>query len=477
MNEFNENNNLQEEPVEPIESVEPQSEPVSEPQEPIESAPQVDNEPKQEPDTAPQCTYTYQAPNDGFQPVGKPPKRGNVGMKIFVGLLAGFIAVCIVLGIGVTLGKRNDCDMGATPPVNPEEEYTTAQEQEISTAPGKNAYSSVTEVAQKVSPSVVGITVFSDKSDASSQASGVIMNKQGYILTNDHIYTDIPSPKFVITLHDGKSYKANYHAGDTRSDLAVLVMEDIPANITPAILGNSDFVKAGDEVVAIGSPAGLTDTVTKGIISAPSRRISSAASDSSGSGGNYTMKVIQTDTAINPGNSGGALVNMNGEVIGINSSKIVLTGYEGIGFAIPSNNAKAVFSDLTKYGKVVNRGRVGLTYTEITSSVALINNMRKGLLIRSIDTKCSLYNTNISAGDIIIGVNGKELDSEDDLLDIIESNPAGTEIELTIYLNASGKQVTHKVVLLEDENQTSYSTYQPTTTYKDPFSFDFDFGY
>jgi S1-C subfamily serine protease len=438
------------------------------------------------PQTPPQPnTYTYRAPERnqqngyGFAPQHNPsPNQSNKGMKVFVGILSGVVAICLILAFGISLGKNfNQSESGeqlGTAPTSTE--VQTEKGQEYTTGNSAVYSSDVNEVAKKVSPSVVGITVYSDTSSSSAQASGIIMNKEGYILTNDHIYSEIADPKFVITMNDGTSYKAVYYAGDTRSDLAVLLMSEKPDNLKPATFGNSDNVQVGNDVIAIGSPFGLSDTVTKGIVSAPSRRISNSNSGSSSNEetSNYTMKVIQTDTAINPGNSGGALVNMNGEVIGINSSKIAMTGYEGIGFAIPSNNAKTIFTELTKYKKVVNRGRIGVTYTEITSSTALVNNVRKGLMIQSISNNSSLYNVGVSQGDIIVGVNGKEIETADDLLDIVESNPAGTKIKLTIYMNATGKEKDYTISLLEDDSGSSYIAQEQKTTQP---VFDLGFGF
>ena len=273
-----------------------------------------------------------------------------------------------------------------------------------------------------------------------------------------------------LSMSDGESYKASYVAGDQRSDIAVLKFDNIPENLQAASFADSSTVRPGDDVIAIGSPYGLSGTVTKGIVSYPSRRISTTTTDASGqTTASYSMRVIQTDVALNSGNSGGALVNMYGQVIGINSSKIAISGYEGLCFAIPANDAIKYAKSLVKNGVVTNRARLGITYTSITSATALVNDVPAGLLIQGIDEKSELYTKGLVTGqngDIITEINGKKITSSDIALDIIDDSNAGDEVTLTIHIRATKKIRTFKIKLLEDTSNTSYvnEAPKPTTT-------------
>lgn len=207
----------------------------------------------------------------------------------------------------------------------------------------------VSEVAAQVSPSVVGITnlkqggrVF-DGHDSESTGSGVILDKEGHIVTNNHVVAN--ADRLVVTLVDGEEREARIVGTDPPTDLAVIKIKG-DDNLFPAVFGDSDKLVVGQEVVAIGNPLGLSfaRSVTAGIVSGLNRLLSTEEG--------FAYRLIQTDAAINPGNSGGALVNLNGQIIGINSSKIAAEGFEGMGFAIPANQVKMVTEDLLRHGKV-----------------------------------------------------------------------------------------------------------------------------
>ena len=277
----------------------------------------------------------------------------------------------------------------------------------------------------------------------------MILSEDGYVLTNDHIYKDIPNAKFRVALSSGEEYPAVFVAGDSRSDIAILKMENA-SGLTPVTFGKSSQCAVGEQVVAIGNSAGLVDTVTVGYISALDRRLS-------GTGG-YTAKYIQTDTAINPGNSGGPLVNLYGQVIGINSSKIAEVESEGICFAIPSEYALDIVQELLANGRVTGRAKLGITYTEINSVYAEINQCPTGLLIATIAEDSGLYGKGVGQGDIITHVNGKEITSSNQILDVIDEAKAGDSITLTIYKTAAGSSVTVTTPLVEYVGGSSYNT-------------------
>lgn len=216
------------------------------------------------------------------------------------------------------------------------------------------------EIADKVIPSIVCIQTYTLRSmQVAGEGSGIIMTKDGYIITNAHVIDGANSIK--VALYDGTTYEAKVIGIDSLTDLALIKVET--ENLIPAEFGNSDDLKVADQVMAIGNPGGIkfSSTVTIGYVSALNRPVESSG---------YIMNSIQTDTAINPGNSGGALVNTFGQIVGINSSKIVATGYEGLGFAIPITTAQPIISSLKQYGYVKDRAIIGITYQFVDNTTA-----------------------------------------------------------------------------------------------------------
>ncbi len=304
------------------------------------------------------------------------------------------------------------------------------------------------EVYQKVNPSIVGIIIYNSEGK-SSMASGVVYTKDGYIITNDHIYSGIPNAKFKIYTFDGKEYEANYIAGDTRSDLAVLKTD--ANNLKPAEFGNSDSCIVGEGAVAIGRPAGATNNsnISKGIICGLNVRVRSSSTS-------YSEQFIQTDAAINPGSSGGALCNMYGQVIGITSSKLVGNAYEGVGYAIPTVKMKTIVDSLIKNKNVVTRAKAGISYTEIDSVISELNDMPQGLYVASVD-KTSKFYGKLKEEDIIIEVNGIPATTES-VLDVVESSKPGDTIEFTVFRAESNKTFKVTGKLLADKGTSSYKT-------------------
>lgn len=309
-------------------------------------------------------------------------------------------------------------------------------------------------VAKAATPSIVSITIYSTDTKTGGYASGIIMSSDGYILTNDHIYSTVPNAKFLITLNDGTEYHAKFVSGDTRSDIAILKITDNVNNLKPATFGKSSECTVGESVLIIGQSSGLSDTVTDGIISALDRRVRNSHSS-------YSEKHIQTSAAINPGNSGGALVNMQGQVVGVASSKYVNEDIEAVCFAIPIDRALSVVAELQKYGKVESRARLGITYTTIGTVTAEINSLPTGLLIQEIDPQSGLYNKGFSKGDIITHINGQKLDDDHVILDIIENSEIGDRLKLTIYSASSKESEDFTVELIKSEGGNSYTTNIP----------------
>ena len=290
--------------------------------------------------------------------------------------------------------------------------------------------------AALVKPSIVKIYTYADYSGYASKkpvgtGSGIVLNEDGYIVTNAHVLEAQGYHK--IETMDGDFYDAKVVGRDTKTDIAVIKVE--APDLTPATLGNSDEALVGETVIAIGNPANLAGTVTDGIISAVDRKI---RSDSSG----FEMTCLQTNAEISPGNSGGALVNMYGQVIGITSSKYVSSDLEGLGFAITINEAAPVIEELIKNGFVAGRFRIGIHLLDMGSEAKIaaieekigaeLPDDFKGIYIDSIDEDCDIANTDLKKGDFIVAINGKSVSTYDELYDFIsEQYEAGDTVPAT----------------------------------------------
>ncbi len=271
--------------------------------------------------------------------------------------------------------------------------------------------------------------------------SGVLVSADGYILTNHHVVDG--AEKITVLMSDNKSFKARVVGSDQPSDLAVIKIEG--ENLPFLTLGNSDSVRVGDIVLAIGNPLGIGQTVTAGIISAKGRR--TGLSDGS------FEDFLQTDAPINRGNSGGALVNLNGELIGINSQ--ILSGGSGggnigIAFSIPSNMARSVMDQLIKNGKV-RRGMLGINIQNITDDTAEALNIteRSGVLVSNVRQGSAAEKAGVKRGDIITAINSEKIDDSNVLRNKVAGTLPGTEIKLTVVRD--GKQLDLTATLDEFE--------------------------
>ena len=252
--------------------------------------------------------------------------------------------------------------------------------------------------------------------------SGVIVSADGYILTNHHVIDGAEGLK--VDLSDGRTFDAKVIGSDKPSDLAVLKIN--ASNLPSLPLGNSDAVRVGDVVLAIGNPLGVGQTVTMGIISAKGRQ----TGISNGSFEDF----LQTDAAINHGNSGGALVNTNGELIGINSQILSPTGGSiGLGFSIPSNMARNVMDQLTRTGKV-SRGQLGIIVQKVSTDIASSLNLKdaRGVIISQVQPGSAAERAGLKQGDIITALNGAAVDTPNEFRNRIAGTAPGTEVRLTI---------------------------------------------
>lgn len=263
--------------------------------------------------------------------------------------------------------------------------------------------------------------------------SGVLVSENGYIVTNNHVVSD--ASKIEVTLNDKRTYPATVVGTDAGTDLALIKIDE--KDLPYVTYGNSDDVRIGEWVLAVGNPFNLTSTVTAGIVSAKARDINIW-------GDNSTVEsFIQTDAAINPGNSGGALVNVNGELIGVNAAIASNTGsYTGYSFAIPSNIVRKIISDLIEFGQV-QRAFLGINFTDIDSKLAAAHNLKdlNGVYVESVYKGGASEKAGITQGDIITKINTTSVNSSSELKEMIVRQRPGDKITLTIMHNNVEKQV------------------------------------
>lgn len=259
-----------------------------------------------------------------------------------------------------------------------------------------------------------------------SLGSGFIVDKNGYIMTNSHVVERADEIK--VKLYNQKEYKAKIVGIDKETDVAVIRINGA-TDLIPAELGNSDSIDVGDWVIAIGSPFGLEQSVTQGIISAKGRIIGA---------GNYD-NFLQTDAAINPGNSGGPLVNLAGQVIGINTAITSRSGgYEGVGFAIPINMAKKIYNDIVTKGKVI-RGWLGVGIQELTPELAKHFKVKEGVLISQVFKGSPAEKGGIKRGDVIVEFDGKKVINYRELQNIVAQTPVNKKVKVKIIREGKEK--------------------------------------
>ena len=278
--------------------------------------------------------------------------------------------------------------------------------------------------------------------------SGVIISADGYILTNNHVVEG--AKEVTVTIGDTQEYQAQVVGRDPKTDLAVLKItprESLPV----AFLGDSDQLRVGDWVLAIGNPFGLSHTVTSGIVSAKGRVIGAGPYDN----------FIQTDASINPGNSGGPLYNMKGEVVGINTA-IVPYG-QGIGFAIPINTAKPLIPQLESKGEVT-RGYLGVSIQTLTPELAMALNLKdhKGALVGDVVPGSPADKAGIQRGDVIVSFDKKGVEEARDLSTLVAETPVGKDVPVTVLRNGGEHQISVKIAKLQSEKAEIEKSSQPT---------------
>ena len=413
-------------------------------------------------------SYQYQ-PNMNNN--GKPPKK-HTGMKVALLCVSSVLMVVIIALVIFILNPNKDNDLidsdipnnsGAessygsasslpdAPDVSADENGPQISTEQTSYAETSSALT-VNGAYKKASPSVVCITSYEAGTDyiltESGEGSGIIISSDGYIATNSHVVDDSKDTGVMVTLSTGEQYLGTIIGIDKKTDLAVVKID--ADGLTEAAFANSDNLVVGQEAYAIGNPGGaaFSNSLTKGAVSALNRVLES----------NRYVKYIQTDAAINPGNSGGALINEHGQVIGMNTAKLVGTDYEGMGFAIPSNTVIDIVNKLIKYGYVNDRGTLGIEGTTCTLYASKTNNIPQGMIITKINKKSSLYGTIAKEKDIITAINGKTVKDATEFIDEMKQYKPGDKVTLTLFRpseNTSGKPYSYDLdaVLIDDRGE------------------------
>lgn len=378
--------------------------------------------------------------NDWKQNQKKTKKRGKRPLMIAGGIV---LALAVFAG-GVAVGGGFD-GLFAGGGTSQSSSDLPASSQKLELAEEKSAKDALSgqEIYAKASASVVTIQASSVQNQTEASGSGVIMSKDGYIITNEHVVDG--ANLFTVVLASGKNYEAELIGSDEKTDLAVLKVST-KDELTPAEFGSSDDLSVGERCYTVGSPGGLElqNTFTGGYISAINRDVTI---------NDRVMSLIQTDAAINSGNSGGALLNVYGQVIGITSAKISSTGgsstYEGLGFAIPVSTAKEIVDELIAHGYISGRPAIGISGMTVTEQMSQYYSIPQGMMVTSVDTRSDAYKQGVQANDVITEIDGEKVSDMTEINAIKEKHKAGDAITLTVY--RSGKEKKIKIKLM-DEN-------------------------
>ena len=469
--------------------------PKQEPQEPITPPKQEYQQsytpPKQEPVTPPtgystnynpQYTYNYNNNNNqqsqympygnyGYNPNAQQQQKKSKGKKkgCFTTVLILFAVLVVAIGVLISAftgddDKKNNVQSGDDTQMNVVEPPLSAED-----------VNSAGDVYKRVKDSSVGILVYTrNQQSVYSEGTGVVMGLNGdktatYIVTCAHVI-DANNPQIIVQTADGTQYDAVVVGADAKTDIGLLRVNT--TELQPAEFAVSDEVEVGDTVYAIGNPGGTQffGSFTNGMVSAIGRPIDSPVG--------YEVACIQHTAPINPGNSGGALVNEYGQVIGINSSKIASEDYEGMGFAVPSATVKEIVDELIKNGVVTNRPVLGVqvalsSQNQTYSIIVKVNNLPTGsVIIDTIMNGSDLKNKGVKEGDMIIKVNGEDMETQDVLLDAIEKSKVGDTITLTICRVDSEYNISTfdvDVKLVDDSSVSEPETETP--------EYDFDYGF
>ena len=387
-----------------------------------------------------------------YETESKNKAKLGFGRGFFIPFVSGVLGSAVVIGtcFGVPSIKNNLLG-NTTDTSNSSNNLSTGYVSQTSLS---NYSDTAVYAANKILPSIVGIKVeynvnsmismfgFQPQtSTATASGSGIIISEDGYILTNNHIvstsssesyYEVSEATKMTVTLfNDETEYEAKIVGKDEQTDLAVIKIEK--NGLSKAEFADSDNIKVGEFAMAVGNPLGMQSSITCGVISAVNREVT----DSDGK--KFTL--IQTDAAINSGNSGGALVNSEGNVIGINTLKLSGTGIEGMGFAIPINSTTDITSQLIQYSKV-KRPYIGISGMDLDEKTAKANNLVVGVYVKSVDDFSAGEKAGIKPGDVIIEAEGKKITKMDELNEFKNTHQIGDELKIKVNRNGQEKELT-----------------------------------
>ena len=372
------------------------------------------------------------------------------GKSVLLPFFSGIVGCAVVVGTCFGVPPIRSHILGANSNISGSNSSSSENSGYVSQTSLSNYSDTSVYAANKILPSIVGIKVEynvnslismfgrqSQTTTAEASGSGIIISEDGYILTNNHIvstsseesyYEVSEATKVTVTLfNDETEYEAKIIGTDEQTDLAVIKIDK--TGLTKAEFADSDNIKVGEFAMAVGNPLGLQSSITCGVVSAVNREVT----DSDGK----TYNLIQTDAAINSGNSGGALVNSEGQVIGINTLKLQGEGIEGMGFAIPINSTEDVTSQLIQYSKV-KRPYIGITGMDLDEQTAKANNLVEGIYVKAIDDFSAAEKAGLKIGDVIIQADGKDIKTMDELNEIKNSHQIGDE--MTVKVNRDGEE-------------------------------------
>lgn len=398
-------------------------------------------------------TNTSSDPNDHLNEDRNKKKRKfnvkTIGSNLLVGIISSVLTVGLVSYFGFPAIGNDDgdttSDAKVVQPVSKDAVYTSTFT--------KADQATIADIVEEMSPTIVGVinlqkmqSQFNLQSESvqTGSGSGVIFKKDdkyGYIITNNHVIEG--ANEIQVSLYSGEKVKAEVVGADALTDLAVLKIDGKYVNEV-ASFGDSSQLRTGDEVIAIGNPLGeeFSRTVTQGIVSATERSISVNTS-----AGEWEITAIQTDAAINPGNSGGALINANGEVIGINSLKIAEDGVEGLGFAIPSNDVIPIAEELINNGEI-KRPYLGIQMYDVSNIVqfyrqSMFGNLENGIVVAAVEPDSPAAKAGLKVNDVIVGIDGNEIKNVTELRKYLYSKVTpGDSVKIDFYRDGNKQTVT-----------------------------------
>lgn len=378
----------------------------------------------------------------GMPPASHGPEQAPVATKrskTWIPVVGAAAAAAILASAG-TAGVLGLLDGNGSTPSSLASVGETKENSTVPVADSTSENPDWQAVTSAVAPSVVSIQVTT--AEGGAEGSGVVIDTEGHVLTNNHVVEGAQDDTVQVTLSDGRLYQAKIVGLDPTTDLAVVKLVDPPSNLTPATFGDSDDVTVGESVLAVGNPLGLANTATTGIVSALDRPVAASGSDG---GSTVVTNAIQIDAAINPGNSGGPLFNAQGEVIGITSSIATTSnqsGSIGLGFAIPVNLAKNISGQLIENG-TAEHAFLGVSMTDATATADGVT--RRGAEVKSVQDGSPAAEAGIKTGDVIVAIDGNPVSGAESLTGFVRERATGDVAKVTVVRD--GKTVEVDVTL------------------------------